>query len=402
MSPTRICVSLAVALVPLCLAADEVLVAEPANTFHLGAVEIRGNARVRVGYGEDNAEFLEGGSADLSVLNLIFDVPLEEETGLAGDISFLFDWSIVRFSKQDEDEVAQAYVRLEELGSIEWLNAKVGRFLIPFGEEYLWFGEGIYDNPLANYSVASPYGWDEGVVLFGTFEQLSRLSYFAHVSTGELKLGTDNNDDREVGIKFSIEPHDNLYLSASYLRSGAVGSEDEIGFTAFGWGGSHPYPVRPEASTTLDDVRAWEIDARVDLGESVELWMAYGEVDQDDGTDPVDDREFEYYILQAVADGDVLGGGPRWLESSYAVVRYSRIETSNSGEGYKFIALNGGDDFGFDTESVSALQLGLGHYVTENVKVVLEYDIFDFDLTDGSEGDTSDRNMLLLDLAVRF
>lgn len=166
MSPTRICVSLAVALVPLCLAADEVLVAEPANTFHLGAVEIRFKTLRSADPPSRNSALSSPYPTRTRALPRIFDVPLEEETGLAGDISFLFDWSIVRFSKQDEDEVAQAYVRLEELGSIEWLNAKVGRFLIPFGEEYLWFGEGIYDNPLANYSVASPYGWDEGVVLF--------------------------------------------------------------------------------------------------------------------------------------------------------------------------------------------------------------------------------------------
>jgi hypothetical protein len=65
------------------------------------------------------------------------------------------------------------------------------------------------------------------------------------------------------------------------------------------------------------------------------------------------------------------------------------------------VSISGGD-FGFETEQVSALQLGLGHHISDNVKVVIEYDIFDFDLTAGTEGDTSNRDMLLLDLAVRF
>jgi len=210
------------------------------------------------------------------------------------------------------------------------------------------------------------------------------LSYLAHVTTGDLELGHDEDDDKEVGLKLSIQPHDSVYLSASAMRTGALGSEENLAYAAFGWGGTHPYPVSYEGTKTLNNVTAWEVDARLDVGESLELWLAYGDVDIEDGVDSADDRDFQYMILQAVADGNILGNVPQWVASSYAVVRYSEIGTYDSGAGYKFVAVNGGEDFGFETEQVSSIQLGLGHHVSQNVKIVLEYDSYDFELTEGT------------------
>ncbi|MDA0321375.1 MAG: hypothetical protein O2923_01460 [Verrucomicrobia bacterium] len=88
--------------------ADDMLIAEPAPVLNLGAIEVHGNARVRVGYGERNAAFLNGGSADVGAMNMLFNVPVAEDTAVADDISFFFDWSLVRFSHEEEEQVAQA------------------------------------------------------------------------------------------------------------------------------------------------------------------------------------------------------------------------------------------------------------------------------------------------------
>jgi hypothetical protein len=380
-------------------AADEVMTAEPAPGLSLGAVDVHGIARLRAGHGEENAASLQNDSLEIGTLNLRFDAAIAKDTAVAKDISFYFEWLIYRYGERPEDDVGDAYVQFDQLVQQEWLNMKAGRFEIPFGEEYLWFSDGVYNNPLANYSVACPYGWDEGLLLFGRFETAMPVSYWVHVTAGDEQATDDDDSDKEYGIKLAVEPTPSLMLSASALRTGNLGNADHPAEAAFGWGGTHPFSVN---GATLDDVVAWELDAKLHLGRSVELWGAYGDVSVEDGTMPADDRDFHYTIAQALVDGSIVTPDIGWLASTYAVVRYSEIGTYDSTEGYKFVGASSGWSLGPLTEDVSAWQFGVGYHISANAKVVAEYDLYDFNLTDGAAGDAYDRDQYLIDLAIRF
>jgi hypothetical protein len=49
----------------------------------------------------------------------------------------------------------------------EWLNLEVGRFQIPYGENYLRFGRGRASDPFVALSASPPWFWDEGLKLWG-------------------------------------------------------------------------------------------------------------------------------------------------------------------------------------------------------------------------------------------
>ena len=60
------------------------------------------------------------------------------------------------------------------------MGMKVGRIDIPFGEEYLW--QDAIDNPLITTSAAFPYGFDEGLLLFGDY---GALDWIVSVTDGD-------------------------------------------------------------------------------------------------------------------------------------------------------------------------------------------------------------------------
>ena len=84
-------------------------------------------------------------------------------------VSFFVELQTNRLGRDDQlfTRTGEVYVHFRELrlGNLPPFGLKLGRIDLPFGEEYLW--QDASDNPLITNSAAYPYGWDEGVLLYG-------------------------------------------------------------------------------------------------------------------------------------------------------------------------------------------------------------------------------------------
>jgi len=103
----------------------------------------------------------------------------------------------------------------EAWGRSGWLNLRVGRFPIPFGEEYQ--RRNMLDNPLISHSVGDIWGIDEGVEVFGAVD---RFSYVLAVQNGGHKTLRDFDADKAVVARVGYDPTAWLHLSVSAMRTG--------------------------------------------------------------------------------------------------------------------------------------------------------------------------------------
>ena len=294
------------------------------------------------------------------------------------DISFFFEVQVNRLGKDAEKLVrtgeAHAHLRnlLKGRGS-DLLGLKVGRVDIPFGEEYL--RQDASDNTLISTSAPYPYGFDEGVVVYGT---LKGLGWIAAVTDGTDAQSAEDNPAKAFNLKFYGDPSSALYLSASYMRNGQAGK------SAFEFGGSHFEPVGASHRSTngvsgSDMVNAtlFEVDAEYALGGRVNLAGSFGRAMVDDQDDTFD-RDISWFSVQPHVT---------MTNSSYAVLRYSEIGTYDSDRGYHFdgkTTAGGNGSFGYDTERFRRLSVGVGWRPNPRVVVKGEVGYDWFDLIDGA------------------
>lgn len=294
------------------------------------------------------------------------------------DISFFFEVQVNRLGKDPEKlvrtgEVHAHFRNLLKGHGENLLGLKVGRVDIPFGEEYLW--QDASDNPLISTSAAYPYGFDEGVVIYGT---LKGLGWIAAITDGTDKQSVEDNPAKAFNLKFYGDPSNSLYLSGSYMRNGKAGK------SAFEFGGSHFEPVgashrSSSGASGSDMVNAtlYEVDAEYAFGDRVALAGSYGRAMVDDEDDAFD-RDLSWFSVQ-----------PRltMTQSSYAVLRYSEIGTYDSAQGYHFdgkTTAGGNASFGYDTERFKRLSIGVGWRPNPRVVVKGEVGYDWFDLIDGA------------------
>jgi hypothetical protein len=126
------------------------------------------------------------------------------ETTIVRTIGATFEWDLVRLGDL-QNEVGELYVDFQGLGGSSWLNAQVGRFQIPVGENYLRYSRGYADNPFISNTVGGPWWWDEGVRAYG-HDAEGRFGYVASVSAGETRLNEDSNGDPQGTLKLYTDP----------------------------------------------------------------------------------------------------------------------------------------------------------------------------------------------------
>ncbi|MDB6114482.1 MAG: hypothetical protein JWQ62_1427, partial [Lacunisphaera sp.] len=123
--------------------------------------------------------------------------------------------------------VGELYADLEDVfaaGRNQTLNLRVGRFSIPFGEEYQ--SRNVVDNPLITHSVADIWGIDEGVQVYGT---LGSVTYNLAVQNGGHAALRDFNRDKSVTARLGFAPTPSLHLSLSAHRTGTLDAvNDEL------------------------------------------------------------------------------------------------------------------------------------------------------------------------------
>lgn len=276
------------------------------------------------------------------------------------------------------------------------IGMKIGRIDIPFGEEYLW--QDAIDNPLITNSAPYPYGWDEGVLVYGEF---LGVDWIAAITDGTDARSEDENADKAFNLKLSGNPIEALNLSLSLMANGDASK------SAIEFGGSHFRPVGAAhqsslgtSSSTEVNANLIEINARYDFAYSLHgpaLALSFGAADTEDNN-PTFDRDFRWFSVEPS-----FRFRPNW----YTTVRYSEIGTYDNTAGYHFDGktfAGGNAAFGYDAKRFQRLALGIGWTPNPRVRAKLEIAKDRFELVDGSPApaNNSDRLFSGLEIAVGF
>jgi hypothetical protein len=203
-------------------------------------------------------------------------------------------------------DAGELYADIEELFALErgqHLNLRLGRFNIPFGEEYQY--RSVMTDPLITHSVADIWGYDTGVQVYGS---LSGLQYNFAVQNGGI------NRDKSLTARIGYDPVRSLHLSASVHHTGKVDAAEDV-FSQIWFGGAFFGTLNPGPATRTFSARLYEFDA-VWRWKEGQLSAAGGvaQFDEDNGT-PDNSRRLRYHSLEIVQQiVDRLSGAVRYSE----------------------------------------------------------------------------------------
>ncbi len=286
----------------------------------------------------------EDGSFLVREASLFLDADVWERTTLFTEI-----W-VTRYLYGDPFSLGELYLRFSGLlaaGEGPGLGVKVGRFEIPFGEDYLRWD--ATETPFIAFSAPDPYGIDEGVELYGA---LGPLRWIAAVTNGAGGSGSDDGPAKQVAAKLHGEPCGDLYLSASALSTGSTEK------TALRLSGSALEPVGTDAPSTAgtspsDEVSSvcWELDAWIARERRASLRLQLGRAHVNDESNAFD-RELTWIQAEPAL---------RLREDLELVLRYSAIGTYDDDEGYRFEGkpIADGETLGYDTSVLKRLAAAL-------------------------------------------
>jgi len=316
------------------------------------------------------------------------------------DVEFFMELQTNRLGKDDDKftRTGEVYVHFHDVSITDSMavGLKIGRIDIPFGEEYLW--QDAIDNPLITNSAAYPYGWDEGILVYGDFHG---LGWIAAITDGTDDRSTEENSDKAFNFKIYGSPLEALDLSLSMMTNGAVSK------SAIEFGGSHFRPVGVAHQSTLGTSPSTEVDGDLIeinakysvpvVGKKTHLALTFGLAKADD-SDPLFDRDFRWFSVEPF-----LEFGKNW----YAALRYSEIGTYESTEGYHFDGktfAGGNSAFGYDAERFRRISIGLGWTPNPHVRAKLEIGRDLYELIDVSPlvPNNGDRSFAGFEIAVGF
>lgn len=339
---------------------------------------------------------------------LFFDVDLTDysdvEGGIAESTSFFVEWDMIRWGGI-RNRFGSVYLQFEQLLDRDWLNLRLGRTPVPFGVEYERFHQARPENPLFSYSVTSPYNWDQGISLYGSFGE-NRLAYVVAVMNGDSRL-ENSHSEPAISTKLTVRPLPWMEITVSGLRSGKLGAQMDDGRAAFGFSGVYPTPFGARTSVPnyaeggvigddpagRVDVSAWELDWTLRSESLGHLWFSYGAYDIAANGAASYDRDLRYWVAEGVLElgafADLVGwsGSAEILDDWYVAVRHSAVGTFDANEGYLLEFMNEGDNLGFNTERVLANSVGVGYRLNGWATLKLEYSHFDVDLIRGVPAD---------------
>lgn len=295
-----------------------------------------------------------------------------------------------------DDLTGEIYAHFRHLlgdGVTSDLGAKVGRFDIPFGEEYLWQDQ--TDNPLITPSAPFPYGFDEGVLLYG---HVGGVHGVGAVMDGSNDRSVDEAGGVAVSGKLYGEPFDCLYLSGS----GIINPQAAV--SAFQFGGSYIYPVGWMMPSTLGASSAATVESQFVQADLVWKPFEGAELSSFAGIGRVEDRDetfsrvLEWLMIQPLV---------HITDDVYLALRYSTIRTRDEGEGFgldgKFVS-QGKKDFGYDAQSLNRFSAGIGWRANPHTLVKFEVGRDRYSLIEGSPflADNDERDFIGLQVALSF
>ena len=320
---------------------------------------------------------------------LVKETSLFLDAAVWEDVSFFVELQTNRLGKDDQTFVrtGEVHAHLRNvLGpeSEHQLGLKVGRVDIPFGEEYL--RQDASDNPLISTTAAYPYGWDEGVVLYGA---VGGIGWIAAVTDGTDARSIEDDAAKAVNLKLYGDPISGLYVSGSFMRNGNAAK------SAIEFGGSHFEPVgashRSFAGTSPSatvNATLYQLDAKYAVTDRVTTSAFVGWATVDD-TDDAFDRDLAWFAIEPSVSVSA---------NAWALLRYSEIGTYDPERGYHFdgkTTAGGNDAFGYDTRRFRRLSAGAGWRPNPRVIIKGELGYDWFTLVDGAPDDIAGRNRLL-------
>jgi hypothetical protein len=336
------------------------------------------------------------------------------DTPIVRNIGATFEWDLVRIGMLQND-VGELYVDFQGVADSPWLNAQVGRFQLPVGENYLRFSKGYRDNPFISNTVGGPWWWDEGVKLYGQ-EAEGRFGYVASVANNDTRFNVDDNNDPLGTLKLFADPWPWLHLSASGLVSGEIGRDNQgapgglwLGETwAMPIGAMSAVPIFidgvPAPDGPLKLSRTWLAGGDVILRplDGLRVWLGGGHYRIDAAGSGPYDRSLDYWIAEVVADGRLIS---RALDPLYLGLRASGLTTGDHSRGY-LLDFRFADSLGFNMHSLNEYSAVLGVRIGRFVRLRGEYAFQDVDLVRGATPDISsqrgDEHWFAFDVGISF
>lgn len=330
---------------------------------------------------------------------LFVDADLGEDVELAGrpmirNLGFTFEWNIARLGKRTTD-VGLAYLDLEGLGRSPWLNLRVGRFQVPFGEAYKLYSKGYASRHFVTQPVGGPWWWDEGVLLHGSAPN-NRFGYVASLTNGDSDFN-DVGGDYQVTAKVWAQPFPFLYVSASGLFTSELEQVDGALWLGEGWprpfGSGTALPNHFEGTAVADDPdgmgHLWAIglDAVLTPIDGVRIWLAGGRLDVPSRGASRYDRVLWYGLGEIVLSGQLITPG---LAPLFVGLRVDTVGTFDDGRGYLLDVRYSGD-YGYDMAHLLAYTAVACWRVGDYVTLRMEYSHRDVDLVRGAVPDLPGR-----------
>jgi hypothetical protein len=353
----------------------------PEQAFHFGKVAISGEGGLvfresQNGGQTPNAEFR------VDEARVFLDAPVWDE------VYFYTELNLATPEQNDLGvRFGELYLDFENLSHLwncdRMLNLRVGRFYIPFGEEYQ--DRYAIDNPLISHSLGDLWGEDNGVQLYGT---VAGVSYNVAVQSGGGSASRDFTGDKSVAGRIGCDPAKWLHLSVSGMRTGELDAQNDV-LSAMWFGNGFVRSLGSPATTRFQANLA-EGDAQVALPFGT-LKAAGGYINYGDN-DPLgsNHRDVYYYYIEGRHD---------FTRKFYAAARLSEAFAHNGfpvvGDGPMGTYL-----FGDLTSQYWRLSLGAGYAFTKNLVIKAEYSLNRGRETDGDPRDRED--LFALETAFAF
>jgi hypothetical protein len=284
-------------------------------------------------------------------------------------------------------QVGELYLDFENLSRL-WncdrlLNLRVGRFYIPFGEEYQ--ERFAIDNPLISHSVSDLWGADNGVQIYGA---RNIFTYNLAVQNGGSQPTADFTGDKSVTGRIGCDPNNWLHLSVSGMRTGEIDAQNEV-LSAL-WFGNGFFRSIGSPGTTRFKANLVEGDVQAKLP-FLQLKTAGGYINYSDN-DPLgsNHRDVYYYYVEGLHD---------LTQKFYLVARWSQVFANN---GFPIVGNGpmGTYLFGELTSDYWRLSLGAGYAFTKNLVVKAEYSFNQGVELDGTPRDQE--NLVAMEAAFAF
>jgi len=351
---------------------------EKPKGFSLGNVLISGEGAAGIFDTQSGGKY-PNAALLLDEARLFVDAPIWEDVYFYGEVDLQ--------TREEADlgvYLGELYLEWENLGKFwnqdQMLNARLGQFYIPFGEEYQ--NRFAIDNALISHSLSDIWGLNPGSELYGSWKP---LTYVVAVQNGGISTLNDSTADKSVAGRIGFDPKSWLHFSVSGMRTGHLSVANDM-ISAAWFGGGFFSPLTTNA--TIFQANMAEADAQAKWkGGYVRLAGGYAGYD-DNHPSGGDHRNIYYYYAEALQ---------HLAPKFYAAARWSQIRVPDGG----YPIVGDSSDFpGLSTSDIWRLSLGLGCHFNEHLLLKVEYSFEQRRLVTG--GFRDDENLFAAEAAFKF